>query len=38
VGRVLERLLEEVIEDPTRNTPERLGARLAEMRGQPELP
>jgi poly(A) polymerase/tRNA nucleotidyltransferase (CCA-adding enzyme) len=38
VGLVLGRLLEEVIEDPALNTPERLRARLAEMRDARELP
>ena len=32
VGRVLERLLEEVLEDPSLNTTERLGARLEALR------
>jgi hypothetical protein len=34
VGEALERLLEEVLEEPARNTRERLSARLAEMRQQ----
>ena len=36
VGRVLEQLLEEVLEDPSRNTAERLTARLEAMRGAGE--
>jgi len=32
VGQVLERLLEEVLDDPSLNTAERLGARLTAMR------
>ncbi len=36
VGRVLERLLEEVLDDPALNTVERLGARLAVMRDSGE--
>ena len=38
VGQVLERLLEEVLEDPTLNTPDRLQARLAALRDAGGVP
>ncbi len=38
VGRVLERLLEEVLEDPALNTRERLGARLEALKHFPRRP
>lgn len=38
VGAMLERLLEEVLEDPSVNTPERLRARIAELSERPGRP
>ncbi len=38
VGRVLERLLEEVLDDPSLNSPERLRSRLASLADARRLP